>query len=147
METIILSPFQICNTPISSGLSRFWFRLGCRKFRGVTLSLDEMEPHRETQSKRFVPKVMFMCAVARPWYGSNGDLLFDGKIGIFPFIVQEPAQRSSKYRRRGEMVTKPLQSITKQHMRRMLIDNVLPAIKAKWPEGRSKAHSNSTRQC
>ena len=46
------------------------------------LALGEVEPHREIQSKRFIPKIMFMCAVAKPIYASNGDVIFDGKIGI-----------------------------------------------------------------
>ena len=41
-------------------------------------------------------------------------------------------------RKRGELETKPIQSITKEHMRSMLITNVLPTIKAKWPHGMSK---------
>ncbi|XP_074288192.1 uncharacterized protein LOC141613358 [Silene latifolia] len=46
----------------------------------------EEEPYHSCQSKRYITKVMFMCAVARPVYGENGDLLFDGKIGVWPFI-------------------------------------------------------------
>ena len=65
-------------------------------------------------------------------------IFFDGKIGIWPFITQEPAKRSSKNRKRGELETKPIQSITKEHIRAMLITNVLPTIRAKWPAGLSK---------
>ncbi|XP_057546083.1 uncharacterized protein LOC130825070 [Amaranthus tricolor] len=55
-----------------------------------------------------------------------------------PFISQEPAKRSSKNRRRGELESKPIQSITKEHMRAMLITNVIPTIRAKWPSMLSK---------
>ena len=79
-----------------------------------------------------------MCAVAKPIYSSNGDVIFDEKIGMWPFIRQEPAKRSSKNRRRGELETKPIQSITKDHMRAMLITNVIPTIRAKWPSMLSK---------
>ncbi|XP_057537042.1 uncharacterized protein LOC130814832 isoform X2 [Amaranthus tricolor] len=58
--------------------------------------------------------------------------------GIWPFITQEPAKRSSKNKKRGEMETKPIQSITKEHIREMLITNVLPTIRAKWPAELSK---------
>ncbi|XP_057548303.1 uncharacterized protein LOC130826748 [Amaranthus tricolor] len=51
---------------------------------------------------------------------------------------EEPAKRSSKNRKRGELETKPIQSITKEHIRAMLITNVLPTIRAKWPAGLSK---------
>ncbi|XP_057523873.1 uncharacterized protein LOC130803689 [Amaranthus tricolor] len=57
---------------------------------------------------------------------------------IWPFITQEPAKRSSKNRKRGELETKSIQSITKEHMRSILITNVLPTIRAKWPHGMSK---------
>ncbi|XP_057543296.1 uncharacterized protein LOC130821520 [Amaranthus tricolor] len=58
------------------------------------LTQDEIEPHREIQSKRFVPKIMFMCAVARPIFSSEGEMIFDGKIGIFPFTHEVAAQRT-----------------------------------------------------
>jgi hypothetical protein len=109
-----------------------------RTTQNYYLTPQEQEPHREIQSKRFIPKIMFMCAVAKPIYSSDGDLIFDGKIGIFPFTMQAPAQRSSKNRRRGEMETKPIQSITKQHTRDMIIQQILPSIRAKWPQGASK---------
>ena len=60
------------------------------------LTQDEIEPHREIQSKRFVPKIMFMCAVARTIFSSEGEMIFDGKIGIFPLTHEVAAQRSSK---------------------------------------------------
>ena len=44
---------------------------------------------------------MFKCAVANPIYLTNGDVFFDGKIGIWSFITQEPAKRSSKNKKRG----------------------------------------------
>ena len=47
----------------------------------------EVEPHREIQSKRFVPNIMFICVVAKPIYASYGDVIFDGKIGMWPFIT------------------------------------------------------------
>ena len=54
-----------------------------------------------------------MCAVAEPIFTINGDVFFDGKIGIWSFITQELAKRSSKNKKRGELETKPIQSITK----------------------------------
>ncbi|XP_057530102.1 uncharacterized protein LOC130808661 [Amaranthus tricolor] len=102
------------------------------------LALSEVEPHREIQLKRFISKIMFMCTVAKQIYSSNGNVIFDGKIGMWPFISQEPAKRSSKNRRRGELETKPIRSITKEHMRVMLITNVIPTIRAKWPSMFSK---------
>ncbi|XP_057544046.1 uncharacterized protein LOC130823443 [Amaranthus tricolor] len=95
------------------------------------LTPGEPEAHRKIQSKRFVPKIIFMCVVAKLMYSSVGELIFDGKIGIFPFTAQVLAQRRSKNRNRGEPETKSIQSITKTHISSMLIDNILPAIREK----------------
>jgi DNA-binding XRE family transcriptional regulator len=43
-----------------------------RESQTYYLAPGEVEPHRECQSKRFIPKMMFMCAVANPIYLSNG---------------------------------------------------------------------------
>ncbi|XP_074314010.1 uncharacterized protein LOC141649215 [Silene latifolia] len=98
----------------------------------------EEEPYRSCQSKRYITKVMFMCAVARPIYGENGDLLFDGKIGVWPFIEHVPAARKSKHRDAGTIVTKAVESITRQVTKDCIIQQIIPAIKAKWPANASK---------
>ena len=98
----------------------------------------EADPYRSVQNKRFIPKVMFMAAVARPIIATNGDVLWDGKIGIFPFTEVEYAKKSSKNRDKGTPETKAIQSITKQVIRSTLIDKVLPAIRQKWPENACK---------
>ena len=55
------------------------------------LTPGEEEPHREIQSKRYVPKIMFMCAMTKPLFSNDGELIFGGKIGIFPFTTQVSA--------------------------------------------------------
>ena len=94
---------------------------------------DEQEPHRRCKSKRFITKIMFMSAVARPRYDADGNCTFDGKIGIFPFTFDEPAARSSKNRARGVIEVKPIESITKVVIKQCLLEKIIPAIKAKWP--------------
>ncbi|XP_057785529.1 uncharacterized protein LOC131003072 [Salvia miltiorrhiza] len=94
---------------------------------------NEIEPHRSCQSKRFIQKVMFMSVVGRPHFSSEGECLFDGKYGIFPFTTQEPAKRKSKNRSKGTLETKAIQSITKEVIKACLINQIIPAIKAKWP--------------
>ena len=81
---------------------------------------------------------MFMCAIARPIFSNEGELIFDGKIGIFSFTQEVATQRSSKNRKRGELETKPIQSITKIHTRDMIVHKILPAIRSKWPTHLSK---------
>ncbi|XP_074314843.1 uncharacterized protein LOC141651013 [Silene latifolia] len=102
------------------------------------LSQTEPDPYRSVQSKTFIGKIMFMCAVGRPQYDENNDVIFDGKIGIWPFVYLEPAKRNSKNRVAGTMETKPIESITKQVVKDMLLGKVLPEIKRKWPENASK---------
>jgi len=75
-----------------------------------------------------------MCAVTRPRYDYTKKKLFDGKIGIWPFSFTEAAKRNSKNRQKGTMVTKPIESITKDEVRTMIEDNVFPAIREKFPQ-------------
>lgn len=56
---------------------------------------------------------MFLAAVARPQFDEDNNTIFDGKIGIFPFVYKEPAQRSSKNRVAGTLETKACTSVTK----------------------------------
>ena len=51
----------------------------------------------QTKSKRFVQKVMGLCAVARPC----GD--FDGRIGMYRCAREKVAQRRSKFHERGDV--------------------------------------------
>jgi hypothetical protein len=76
---------------------------------------------------------MFLCAVARPRHDVDTDLVFDGKIGMWPFAHRVAAQRRTKHRQRGEYYWKPI-TVTKNVYRQFLIDFVIPAINAKWPE-------------
>ncbi|XP_074304624.1 uncharacterized protein LOC141639375 [Silene latifolia] len=98
----------------------------------------EEPPYRSYQLKRFITKVMFMCAVTRPIFGADGELIFDGKIGMFPFKHEVLVARSSINRPRGTMETKPIESITKQVVKDCLIHQVIPAIKSVWPDFLSK---------
>ncbi|VFQ94194.1 unnamed protein product [Cuscuta campestris] len=79
-----------------------------------------------------------MAASARPRFDEDGEVLFDGKIGIFPFIFTEPAQRNSRNRPRGTLVTKPVPIVNKDVYRSFLINKVILAIKEKWPTGSNK---------
>ncbi|XP_047965195.1 uncharacterized protein LOC125209651 [Salvia hispanica] len=109
-----------------------WFYMTKSSDRYYLLPGEE-EPYRSCKSKRFITKVMFMCAVSRPLFGSEGQALYDGKVGIFPFTELVPAQRKSKNRPRGTMETKAIHSVTKPVMRDCLLHKIIPAIKAKWP--------------
>ncbi|XP_057782201.1 uncharacterized protein LOC131000348 [Salvia miltiorrhiza] len=102
------------------------------------LTPEEAEPHRTCKSKKFITKVMFICAVCRPIFAPDGSVLFDGKIGIFPFTEMVPAQRKSKNREAGTLEQKPIQSITKEVIKDFILRKIIPAIKQKWPAFASK---------
>lgn len=108
-----------------------WFNLTKIK-QTFYLCPDEPDPLRTCKSKRFIEKVMFLAAVARPRFDFSRNKKFDGKIGIWPFVVKEPARRNSKNRAAGTLVTKPI-NVTKEVYSDFLINKVLPAIQSKWP--------------
>ncbi|KAL2935755.1 Histone-lysine N-methyltransferase SETMAR [Bienertia sinuspersici] len=98
------------------------------------LAPEECDPYRACRSKRFLLKIMFLAAVARPLYDGDGRLIWDGKIGIFPFTYKDSAKRNSKNRAAGTLETKAMQSISQEVMRQKFIQELLPEIKQKWPK-------------
>ena len=100
----------------------------------VYLAPGEEPPERSTKSKRFVQKVMFLCAVARPRHDTASNTAFDGKIGIWPFTELVPAQRNSRNRPAGTMELKNL-VVTKEVYKQFIVEKLIPAIELKWPQG------------
>jgi len=39
---------------------------------------------------------MFLAVVAQPRFDQNGNCIFDGKLGVFPFIYVEPTKREKE---------------------------------------------------
>ncbi|XP_074300312.1 uncharacterized protein LOC141631553 [Silene latifolia] len=99
---------------------------------------NETTPYKSCKSKRYITKVMFMVAVSKPIYKENGKVLFDRKLGIWPFTYQEPAKLKSKSRVAGTIMTKPIESITEKVTKECLINLVIPTIKQKWSGTASK---------
>ncbi|XP_021741318.1 uncharacterized protein LOC110707598 [Chenopodium quinoa] len=89
-----------------------WFYFNPDKRRFYLLPTED-DPYMAVQSRRFKLTAMFMTIIGKSLYGINGELLHDGKYGIFPFTVQIEAQKSSKKRPRGTMETKALQNINR----------------------------------
>lgn len=108
-----------------------WFYLS-QKSEKYYLLPEEDDPHRTCKNKNYIPRLMFLCVCARPRF-RNGECVFDGKIGCFPLVTYEHAVRRSQNRLRGEQVIKPITSITRDVIRDFMVNNVLPAIRAKWP--------------
>ena len=107
-----------------------WFHITEQTSRFYLAPCEE-PPQHTSKSKQFITKVMFMTAVAVPWFDMGRNYTFDGKIGIFPFIFQEAAKRSSKNKQARTLETKCITSIDKLETRKMLSEQVLPAIQAK----------------
>ena len=93
---------------------------------------DEPDPKRPVAGN-CIGKVMFLTAVARPRYDSEGKMTFDGKIGMWPFVKEVPAQRRSQNREKGTLETKNL-VVTREVMREYFIEKLLPAIELLWPQ-------------
>ena len=66
-----------------------WFDLTPQQMR-LYLTQNEIEEgnelQRKTRSKHYIEKVMFLCAVACPHFNDDGECIFDGKIGLWPFV-------------------------------------------------------------
>jgi len=110
-----------------------WFYL-TQKSKKYYLLSEEDDPHRTCKNKNYIPRLMFLCVCARPRF-RDGECIFYGRIGCFPLVTYEPAQRSNAItgRVRGDMIMKPITSITRDVIREFMINQVLPAIRAKWP--------------
>lgn len=75
-----------------------------------------------------------MAAVARPRFDKDNNCTFDGKIGIWPFVVKEAAKRKSKNRPKGTIETKCVESVDQAEIRKMMFNNLIPAVRQKWPK-------------
>jgi hypothetical protein len=106
-----------------------WFFVAEEKLK-IYLAHGEEAPTRRTRHKDHIEKVMFLSAVARPHFDDNKVCVFYGKVGIWPFVHQVAAQRTSTYRPERKMETKSL-PVTKQTYADMIVNNVLPVIKEK----------------
>ncbi|KAF0749807.1 hypothetical protein AaE_006917, partial [Aphanomyces astaci] len=84
-------------------LDEKWFNAD-KNIRKVYLTAGEEPEQRASSSKRFVSKVMFLAAVARPRYDEARGMYFDGKLGIWPFLEFAPAARNSRNRPAGTLV-------------------------------------------
>ncbi|XP_074352773.1 uncharacterized protein LOC141691922 [Apium graveolens] len=109
-----------------------WFYLS-KKSQRVYLERNKKGKYRAAKSSKFIPKVMFTATVARPRFNAENECTFDGKINIFPFTYQEPAKRASKYRVKGTVITKIVESVGKKETMNILINVIIPTNMQKWP--------------
>ena len=109
-----------------------WFFISEKELR-LYIAPGEVVPTRRCQNKDHLLKVMFFAAVARPRFDADGKCIFDGKIGMWPFVERVEAKRTSKNREKGTIKTKVV-PVNKNRYREFMIEKVVPAIKAKWPD-------------
>ncbi|CAN0301343.1 unnamed protein product, partial [Discosporangium mesarthrocarpum] len=108
-----------------------WFYV-TKDGRGIYLHPEEDAPKPpRAQNKRFITKMMFLAAVARPRMISDG-VWFDGKIGIWPIADTVAAMRSCKNSKKGIMMLKPA-TVNAKRYKELMIDKVITAIKARKP--------------
>jgi hypothetical protein len=110
-----------------------WFWL-CKDGEKYLLVDDEEAPTRRVRHKKYMDKVMFLTALARPRWDHHANRYFDGKIGIWPIGHYAAAQRSSVNRPAGTRVWKGC-GMGHEKFREMLFDDIIPAIQEKWPIG------------
>ena len=111
-----------------------WFFLSAENFRYYVTPKEKKDKAisaRRCKHKSHIIKVMFLCAVARPRFDDSGTCIFDGKLGIWPFVQKVQAQRTSSNRPRGTWETKPV-TVTKDVYREYIIGKLLPAIYEKF---------------
>ncbi|CAM0952969.1 unnamed protein product [Alopecurus aequalis] len=109
-----------------------WFNL-TKRDRTYYLSREEPAPVRTIHNKNNIGKVMFLTIVARPRHDEQGNVTFDGKVGIWAFVTEDAAKYDSKYRIKGSMELKNV-NVTRDVMREYLCEKVIPAIVEVWPE-------------
>ena len=110
-----------------------WFYVTKVKKRFYVFA-DEELPKRSAKSKHFITKVMFLAAVTRPHYDPHTKTLFDGEIGVWPFVEKMAAKRGSKNRPKGTVTTVP-QTVTADVYKEMILTKVVPAIQERAPRG------------
>jgi hypothetical protein len=117
-------------------LDEKWFFL-TEKEQALYIAEQEEPPQRHSKNKNHRTKVMFLAAVARPRFDEDGNCIFDGKIGTWPFIVRTAAQRTSVNRVRGTMETKSI-NVDYDTYLNYVLEFVMPAIKQQFPRNHSR---------
>ncbi|KAK9118625.1 hypothetical protein Scep_016718 [Stephania cephalantha] len=85
------------------------------------------------KSINFIGKVMFLVVLALPRFDELGNEIFSEKFGVFPFVTQEAAKRSSVNRPAGIMETKRMTGVKRETIKSYMVEKLIPAIKEKWP--------------
>ena len=104
-------------------VNKKWFHMTKKSVNYYLLS-DKEEPLCTCKSKNFIRKVMFLVAMPRPRFDTQGNELFSGKIGAFPFVTNKAAKRTNIDRVVRTLKTKPITLVNKEVSRMFLIEKV-----------------------
>ena len=108
-----------------------WFWISKDNARYLLLA-DEELPTRRVRHKKYMTKVMFLCAQARPRWDYHKH--WDGKLGMWPVGRYDRARRSSVNRPAGTRVWVD-ETMDSTKYKEMMMDCVVPAILERWPIG------------
>ncbi|RLO05892.1 hypothetical protein DYB28_004488, partial [Aphanomyces astaci] len=93
------------------------------------------EPHGlAARTSQLKPLLTDDNMLERLWFAVSFKQIFDGKIGIWPFVEEVAAVRSSKNRPKGTLELAP-QSVNADGYQDMVMNEVVPAIQVKMPRG------------
>ena len=76
---------------------------------------------------------MFIVDVAQPRHNYNKHVMFDGKLGCWTLTEVMPFKRNSSHRPKWTMVKTPVTSVTKEVVKEVLINKLIPSIVTKFP--------------
>jgi hypothetical protein len=123
-----------------------WFDMTKRN-RTYYLLPEEEDPVRTIQNKNSIGKVMFLTAVAKPRHDAQGNVTFDGKVGIWAFVTESAAKYNSNNRTKGTMELKTIY-VTRDVMREYLCEQSNSSnrktMARQWSWGNNL---DTTRQC
>ena len=73
-------------------------------------------------------KVMFLVAVEKPRMDHKR-----GKVGFFPLMEEVQAKRNSKNRNKSQTYLSAITSVTKEFIKKVIIDKLIPSIVEVFP--------------
>jgi hypothetical protein len=113
-----------------------WFYV--TKVRGISyISRNEEAVKKSVQSKRFITMFMCLCVVGCPTFAAEQDVIWDGKVGVWPIMAEKTAEKNSRWHKIGDKYKVPC-TLDAAKYEEMLVKVVMPAIKmcqSKLPKG------------
>ena len=119
-----------------------WFDMFKVK-QGIIKHPDKPKLVRKCQSKRFIQKFMFLCAVARPRCDTTSRKRFNNLIGCWPFTEVKRAERWSHRRPAGTLETVTVMELYYETQTRHLLENVFLSVEIY----RNMVRVRTTRAC